>query len=252
VTTFKAYFKKEFIEGIRQYKYIAFATGIILFSILDPIMLKLLPTFVSNKIPANLIHQLFEFKTKDALANYVKELFQIGTLFVIFTAAGSINEEIYFQKIVFPFSKGANKSQIVLAKYFHFAIAICLFLFVGLFFNQYYANLLFGGEKITVSDIVHVYFLLCIYYLFVISLTLFFSSFTKKNISAGILACTASYSTALLSQFEKLKKFSPYNLILLTNSVDLQDAKIAMLITVFLTLIFLVIAISRFNNLELN
>jgi len=86
----------------------------------------------------------------------------------------------------------------------------------------------------------------------VISLTLFFSSFTKKNISAGILACTASYSTALLSQFEKLKKFSPYNLILLTNSVDLQDAKIAMLITVFLTLIFLVIAISRFNNLELN
>ncbi|WP_271628532.1 ABC transporter permease [Caldicellulosiruptor sp. DIB 104C] len=252
MTTFKAYFKKEFIEGIRQYKYIALATGIILFSILDPIMLKLLPTFVSNKIPANLIHKLFEFKTKDALANYIKDLFQIGTLFVIFTAAGSINEEIYSQKIVFPLTKGASKSQIVMAKFLHFLVAVCFFLFVGLFLNRYYANLLFEGQKIAISDTILVYFLLCIYYLFVISITLLFSSFTKKNISAGILACAASFSTALLSQFEKLKKFSPYNLILLTNSVDLQDAKIAMLITVFLTLIFLVTTISRFNNLELN
>ncbi|WAM37197.1 ABC transporter permease [Caldicellulosiruptor acetigenus] len=252
MTTFKAYLKKEFIEGIRQYKYIALATGIILFSILDPVMLKLLPSFVGNKIPANLIHQLFEFKPKDALANYIKDLFQIGTLFVIFTAAGSINEEIYSQKIVFPFSKGANKSQIVLAKYLHFAIAICFLLFVGLFFNQYYANLLFEGQKIAVSDIVSVYFLLCIYYLFVISLTLFFSSFTKKNISAGILACTLAYSTALLSQFEKLKKFSPYNLVLLTSNFGLQDAKTTLVFTLLLAFLFLVTTIIRFNSLEVN
>lgn len=250
--TFKAYFKKELIEGIRQYKYIALATGIILFSILDPVMLKLLPSFVSNKIPANLIHQLFEFKPKDALANYIKDLFQIGTLFIIFTAAGSINEEIYSQKIVFPFSKGANKSQIVLAKFLHFEIAICLFLFVGLFFNQYYANLLFKGQKIAISDIVPVYFLLCIYYLFVISLTLLLSSFTKKNISAGILACTASYSTALLSQFEKLKKLSPYNLILLTSNFGSQDVKTTLVTTILLTLIFLVTTVFRFNSLEVN
>ncbi|BCS80872.1 ABC transporter permease [Anaerocellum diazotrophicum] len=250
--TFKAYLKKEFIEGIRQYKYIALATGIILFSILDPVMLKLLPSFISNKIPANIINQLFEFKPKDALANYIKDLFQIGTLFIIFTAAGSINEEIYSQKIVFPFSKGANKSQIVLAKYLHFEIAICLLLLVGLFFNQYYANLLFEGQKITVSDIVPVYFLLCIYYLFVISLTLLLSSFTKKNISAGILACTASYSTALFSQFEKLKKFSPYNLILLTSNFGSQDVKTTLVTTILLTLIFLVTTVFRFNSLEVN
>jgi len=250
--TFKAYLKKEFLEGIRQYKYIALATGIILFSILDPVMLKLLPSFVSNKIPANLIHQLFEFKPKDALANYIKDLFQIGTLFIIFTAAGSINEEVYSQKIVFPLTKGASKSQIVMAKFLHFSAAVCLFLIVGLFLDQYYANLLFEGQKIAVSDIVPVYFLLCIYYLFVISLTLLLSSFTKKNISAGILACTVAYSTALLSQFEKLKKFSPYNLILLTNNFGLQDAKTTLVISILLTVLFLVTTVFRFNNLEIN
>lgn len=93
---FKVYFKKEFIEGIRQYKYIVFVIGIILFFILDLVMLKFFFFFVGNKIFVNLIYQLFEFKFKDVLVNYIKDFFQIGMLFVIFIAVGSINEEIYF------------------------------------------------------------------------------------------------------------------------------------------------------------
>lgn len=93
---FKVYFKKEFIEGIRQYKYIVFVIGIILFFILDLVMLKFFFFFVGNKIFVNLIYQLFEFKFKDVLVNYIKDFFQIGMLFVIFIVVGSINEEIYF------------------------------------------------------------------------------------------------------------------------------------------------------------
>lgn len=250
--TFKAYFRKEFVEGIRQYRYLIFAIGIILFAILDPIMLKLLPSFISNKIPNNLITRLFKFNPRDALANYIKDLFQISTLFIIFSNAGSINEEIYSQKIVLPFSKGANKIQIVLAKYFNTAIAICFFLFIGLTLNQYYANLLFEGQKLSFSHIICVFYLLCIYYLFVISLTLFFSSLTKKNITAGILTCTFVYSAAFISQFEKLKKFSPYNLILLTNNDNLQNATETIIISILLTILFLLITIVQFNNLEVN
>ena len=49
--TFKAYFEKEIMESIRQYRYLVLAVGIIVFAILDPLMLKLLPKILANQYP---------------------------------------------------------------------------------------------------------------------------------------------------------------------------------------------------------
>lgn len=252
MSTFKAYFRKEVIEGVRQYKYIALATGIILFSILDPLMLKLLPTLLHDKMPANLINTFFVFQPKEAIRNYMKDLFQIGTLFVVFTVAGSINEEIYSYRIVFPYSKGANPAGIVLAKLTHYALVMCLFLLVGFSLNYYYANTLFKGQKIGFSILTLIYFLFCLYYLFVISLTLLFSSITKKNIIAGFLSIIVNYSTVIFSQFKLFNKFTPYNLIQLANNFNLKDGKITIWFVILLCGTFIVITIRKINNVELN
>lgn len=251
MSTFKAYFKKEVIEGIRQYKYIVIATGIILFAILDPLMLKLLPSFLQDKIPTNLINTLFAFQAKEAVKNYMKDLFQIGLLFVVFSVAGSINEEIYSYKIVFPYSKGANPVEIVLAKLCYWTITVCLFLFVGFYLNYYYANILFKGQRVVFSDLMTVYFLFCLYYLFVISLTLLFSSITKKNITAGFLSIIVNYSTAVFYQFKSLSKFTPYNLISLANAFSLKNGKLTVCFVIFLCIVVILITIRKMNNMEL-
>ena len=76
------------MESKRQYKYIVLAVGIIAFAILSPVTLKLLPKILGNQLKGDL-SSLFVLTPKSAINDYIKNLFQIGTLFTIFTL-GSI------------------------------------------------------------------------------------------------------------------------------------------------------------------
>jgi ABC-2 type transport system permease protein len=101
--TFKAYLKKEIVESIRQYKYIVLLVGILFFAISDPIMMKLLPKILKSQTNGDL-SSLFVVSPTIVLQNYIKNLFQLGAMFIVFTAAGSLCDEISTQKLVFPYS----------------------------------------------------------------------------------------------------------------------------------------------------
>src|SRR5689334_9294992 len=137
--TFKAYFKKEILESIRQYRYIVLAVGILFFSIADPIMMKLLPTILKAQLHGDL-SSLFVTNRRIVMQSYVKDLFQLGAMFVVFTAANSLSDEISTQKFVFPYAKGSSPWGIVLAKISHYSITIIILTICGFTINHYYTN----------------------------------------------------------------------------------------------------------------
>lgn len=245
--TFKAYFKKEIKEFLRQYKYITLAAGIIMFAILDPIMVKLLPTLLKDKIPGDL-SSLFVIDQRTAVLNYIKDLFQIGSFFIVFVHSGTLSDEIYNQKLVFPYSKGGKPSLIVLAKTIHYSLAVLLLTFIGFYINYYYSQILFKDNNIKLSMVITSALLISLYFIFNICLVTLFSSLLKKSLSSGILTLTLNFISIPLLSIKSLEKFIPYTLVKGANNFSLNDMTFTIIFVICTSALLITLTIFRMNK----
>ncbi|MEK6263742.1 MAG: hypothetical protein N2B06_03085 [Clostridium sp.] len=247
--TFKAYFKKEIMESKRQYKYVILAVGIIAFAILDPFMLKLLPKILEQQLKGDL-GSLFVTTPKTAINSYIKNLFQIGTLFIIFTLGSNLNEEINDEKLVFPYSKGSVPAGIVLAKITHYTIVVTILTFIGFLICSYYGSILFQGEKLALSGILSSALLMSIYYFFNITLVTLFSSLVKKGVTAGFITLIITFLSATLVNLNTIGNFMPYKLVQGANLFTLENYLSTMFFSVICSIIFIIITIIKMNKVE--
>lgn len=249
MTTFKAYFRKEIMEAKRQYKYIILAVGIIAFAILEPFMLKLLPKILEKQLQGNL-SSLFVVTPKGAINNYIKDLFQIGTLFITFTLASTLNDEINEEKFVFPISKGSKPIGIVLAKIIHYTIVVIILTFIGFLTCAYYGSILFQGEKVALSGIMNSALLMSVYYFFNISLVTLFSSFVKKGVTAGFMTVMITFISAALVNLNTIGKFMPYKLVEGANLFTLESYSYTIVFSIMCSMLFIIGTIFKMNKVE--
>lgn len=245
--TFKAYFKKEIMESKRQYKYLILAVGIIAFAILDPVMVKLLPSILEKQLQGDL-SLLIVSSPKAALNNYIKSLFQIGSLFIIFSFSSTLNEEINEEKFVFPYSKGSKPIGIVLAKIIHNTIAVTILIFIGFLTCFYYSGILIHGEKVPMSGIMSSAFLMCVYYFFSIALVTFFSSFVKKGIIAGFITVMITFLSATFVNLSAIGKFVPYKLVEGANLFTLKGYLDTIAFLIICSMVFIIATIVNMNK----
>ena len=211
--SFKAYFKKEILEAIRTNKYLILFVGTIFWALLDPLVLKLLPLFLKNYLPADLI-ALFSTFTRDvAFQTFIKDLFQIGTLFIALTLMGLLSNEVSLKKLVFPYSRGANPAGIVLAKYIHYTVTISLFILIAFLTNYFYINRLFTGGMLSIEIALKSSLLYILYYSILLSILLYLSSLFKRGLIAGITALVFGYSLSIFNQFKTIRAYLPNYLL---------------------------------------
>ena len=147
--TFKAYLKKEIIEAITQYKYIILAASFLFFAISDPIMVKILPEILKSQLTQGSgdINALLPPITQlTGMQNYIKNLFQIVTLVIIFTTCSGLSDEITTEKLIFPYSKGGLPNGIIFAKLTNYTVALTIFTFMGFLINYFYSGILLKGN----------------------------------------------------------------------------------------------------------
>ncbi|HBX48658.1 MAG TPA: ABC transporter permease [Clostridiaceae bacterium] len=249
MATFKAYIKKEYIESIRQFKYIILAVGIIGFAILDPIMLKILPKLLENQLPQDL-SSLMIFTPKSVVNNYIKDLCQIGTLVVIFTLCNILSEEKVSEKFVFPYSKGSSPAGIVLAKCIYYTIMITLFIFIGFITVYYYGGILFKGERVDLIDIFKSAFLMSIYFFFIITLLIFLSSIVKKGAISGFLTLLIIFLLNCFNRVQSIGKFLPNKLIQNANLFTLNDTAQTITFAILYSTAFIIFTIMKMSKTE--
>jgi len=247
--TFKAYFKKEIMESKRQYKYIILAVGIIAFAILNPFMLKLLPKILEQQLKGDL-SSLFIATPKSAINEYIKSLFQIGTLFIIFTLGSNINEEINEEKLVFPYSKGSMPAGIVLAKIIHYTIVVTLLTFIGFLTCAYYGSILLQGEKVALSGIINSALLMSLFYFFNITLVTLFSSIVKKGVIAGFITVMITFTSVIFVNLNTIGKFMPYKLVEGANQFTLENYSYTIAFSIMCSILFIIATIFNMNKVE--
>lgn len=249
MATFSAYFKKEIMESKRQYRYLVLAVGVLLFAILDPLMLKALPLLMKNQLPVDL-GALMVITPKSAVMSYIKDLFQVGSIFIVFTLGGTLCEEIKSQKLVFPYSLGGSPAGITIAKIFHYSITIIALIFLGFMISYYYGGILFTGESAVFSDVMISAFLMSVYFLFNITFTIFLSSLVRKGIAAGFISLALSYIMSSLSSIEGLGRFIPYKLVEGANAFSLEGMTLTIILVLLLCIIFSALTVYRMEKVE--
>ncbi|HBM80048.1 MAG TPA: ABC transporter permease [Clostridiaceae bacterium] len=247
--TFKAYFKKEIIESVRQYKYIIMAAGIILFAIADPIMLKVLPEMLKGQLSGD-ISSLIKIDFNMAVQNYIKDLSQISYFIVILALMGILSDEIYKHKLVFPYTKGLNPAALVLSKVLHYSIALVILIFAGFAINYYYAYTLFEGNVIPFSKVMSYAMYISIYYVYTVVLLTFFSSLFKKSILAVISLLVVDAISAALMNISKISAFIPARLLSVAGTPDMADITKTIVSVAILCIIFFTATVIRMNRIE--
>lgn len=249
MSTFKTFFKKENLEALRQYRYIILALGIISFAILDPFMLKILPKLLKEQFQGD-IGNLFISTPKVAINNYIKDLTQIGYLFVIFSLSGILSEEINHEKLVLPYSQGANPTGIVLAKVVYYSFLITLYIFMGFGIVYYYGGMILQGEEASFIGVINSALCLSIYYFFTLSLIIFLSSIIKKSVIVGFTTLIINISLSFLINLESIGRFIPNQLILHANNFTLKESAITIFTTFFFSIVFILLATYRMHRVE--
>lgn len=248
--SFLACLKKEYLEWLRLHKYIVIGALIIVFAILDPIMLKLLPSLIRSKDAAAMA-SLFSFDKNTAFSNYLKDLYQIATLAIVFISSGLICDDLRGNKLVIPYTKGLNLNSMVLSKVINAVSSTIVMLFLGLFINYYYISILFSKGKLTTYDIYNTWLLLSVYFLCAITLAIFFSSLFKKAITGAISTLLILYLLPLLDNFKFLKKISPYNLYTHANTLNFKDLGGAMLFAIGLSIVLVCITMINLKKKDI-
>ena len=88
MNSFKAHINKEIIEGIRTQRFLILAIGSLVFSILDPVILKLTPMILKSQAGGIDITSTSDLSQRAAIRGYMKNLFQISSLVIALNLMG--------------------------------------------------------------------------------------------------------------------------------------------------------------------
>lgn len=252
--TFKAYLKKEIIEAITQYKYIILAASFLFFAISDPIMVKILPEILKSQLTQGSgdINALLPPITQlTGMQNYIKNLFQIVTLVIIFTTCSGLSDEITTEKLIFPYSKGGLPNGIIFAKLTNYTVALTIFTFMGFLINYFYSGILLKGNPVALSSVLRSASFLSIYYFYIIALILFFSSIIKRGVVTGIIVLFINYFSIAFVGVKNISKFIPYKLVEGASQFKYINLTTTIISVVMLSILFISLTIRRMNNVNI-
>jgi ABC-2 type transport system permease protein len=211
--TFKAYFKKEIMESLRQYRYLLLAVGTVVFAgIASPIMMKLLPVILKGQFEGD-INTLFKVTKQMVYSSYSNDIFETSSIFIFFGLSGIMSEEISASRLTFPYLKGARPWQIVSAKALHYILTLSILIMLGAVISYFYIGIMFEGANISLNSYMTSSILICLYYAFFLMLLTYVSSLFKKGIVAGIIVLLTNYLTSAFAGLKVFKAYSPYKLI---------------------------------------
>lgn len=255
MNSFKAHINKEIIEGIRTHRFLIIAIGILGFSILDPVILKLTPKILESQAGGLDLSSMIELSQSAAIRSYMKNLFQISSLVVALNLMGIISTELKEKTLVLPYSLGSKLKETIIAKIIVYSIAVMLFSILGMTIASYYSSILFEMNSHSLLEIIKAGFLYGLYFSILTSLVTFFSSIFRKPILAGLLSLLTVYFMSPVTNFLNIVKYTPTYLLNEANELSSSfsgELIISIICTIGLILILTISTIVRINRIEIS
>ena len=212
---------KEIIEAIRTNKYLILFIGSVFWALMAPLILKLLPLLLKS-LPVDISTVLEGFNRDAAYLSFLGDFFEVGTLFFAFTLMGIVSNEVYYRRLVFPYS--------------------------------FYTNRLFEGGMLEIGIVIRSALLYIVYYAFLLSFLIFLSSLFRRGIIAGIMVIVFGYTLSIFNQVTSIRAYLPNYLLFKAGDIgNVFDSTLipTVIISVALIAIFLFFSILRIKQIDI-
>lgn len=195
-----------------------------------------------------------DLSQKGAMAQYIGDLFQLGTLVTVLTLSGLISSERSNKTLTIPASMGCKISAVVIGKLVVYGFFCIIMTTVGMITAYYYGGIIFGTSSgLSILYVLKAGILCGVFYLTVLSILVLFSSVFKKGFMAGILTLLLIYLLSAVGPLFRIEKYLPSNLVTTARSFSVanSDIFISLLCTVIIIAITTFIAVTWLKRVEL-
>ncbi len=248
---FVAFFKKEILADVRNYKIILLSLTFIAFAIMNPFLAKYTPE-IMNSVLADMDIEIPEPTILDSWVQFYKNL---GTLIIVFIIAygGILVNEIKKGTLINMLTKGLTRRTVILTKFLYVALSWTIIYFTYFIVSYLYTILLFDGEVYNTFLAVFSYY---IFGIFLIS-SLLLGSVIFKNFVGVLLFVGGIYMFLMLTAFiPTVGDYTPIvlgsiNPDLMSNTASTSDIIIPMVITIVLASLFILFSVVKFNKAKI-
>lgn len=249
---------KELRFALRSGRIIIILASFLFFSLLTPVMLKvILPMVLSSQFAGEAsqsINNLTNMTQLDCIRNYMNDIVQIGTIIVAFTLCGLTAAEIRDNTWVLPLCAGKSFGRLIAAKLIVFGVLLVVASTLAMVIDYAYSGILFGFE-IGIQPILYVGLMQGVYMLFLISCLAMWGVFLKKPIPAGFMALITVFGIHFISSLFSFAEWTPSGLLIIANRLTTfvaSDLFIPLGITMLIISIVIAITLMRLKRMEWN
>ncbi len=250
-----AFFKKELLGIFKTYKIWVVPVIFLFFGLMSPPVAKLAPQIVESALPKGMSIEIPEPTILDSFGQYFKNLAQLGILAVILLSMGLVSEEKSKGTLQLIVTKPVSRGAVVLSKFVAQTLLIISSMAVSGVVCYLYSIVIFKEGGFLEFSQANLLFI--VYYVLIISITIFFSTVLSNQIAAGglsiIVLAVLSVTPVLNKSFEQ---YSPAALTGIANKIMLDQAKISqagwpVVISLVFILFLLFVGIFIFSRQEL-
>lgn len=248
---------KEFLEMARNYKWIWVPITFILLGVMDPVTTYYLPEILNSvgDLPEGTIIELAEPSAQEVFIMSLGEYQMLGVLVIVLSMMGTIAGERKSGVAQLILVKPVSYISYITSKWAAAFILIITSLLLGLLASWYYTGVLF--EFIPFGGFISVFGLYALWLILVLTLTILFSAAFKHPGAAAMVTLVTVFAFNMIGgSFQHLLEWSPTQLLPYASELLITEKMPdhvwpAVSLTVFLILLFLVLAIAIFKRKEL-
>lgn len=203
---------KEWTEQMRSGRLIILLAVFLFFGISSPLIAKFIPEILPSLMKGqNIVFQMPPATWQDAVAQFVKNISQMGVFVVILLSMGTVAKEKENGTASFLLVKPVSRNVFILSKYIAQYLVLLLSIIVGFSAEVFYTKVFFGSFPMV--PFVESTLILLLYLTVIQSVTIFFSVLMKTQLTAGLLAFITSLVFSGVSMLGKPGLFSPGHLL---------------------------------------
>lgn len=210
-----AYIRKDIKEGLRSHKFMIIGAAVLLFAMLNPVMIKILPTIMKGQMPGIDLNELIKTDEVTMMSSTYDDLFQIIPIVVAFVLSGFAVKEYREKSLEIPLSKGAGRKSMLWSKIGVYSVFTAAIIMIADILSQLYAMMLFNYDKIHIMANIRSSLILWLMFLLLIQLLAFFDLRLKKgSATAPILTLATFYGLSIANSLipADYRKFNPMSL----------------------------------------
>ena len=249
---------KEIKVGMRSGKFLILLAALFFYALLTPIMLTMiLPEILASQLDEEAAALLLSEMAVDqaaAMASYIGDVYEIGTILVTFVLCGLLAQEIKDNTLVLPLCAGSRYHQILGGKSLVYSIFLMGVSVLALFADFLYAGLLLEFD-VDPWRVLAGAGLMGLYMSYLVVCVMMWGTLVKNPLGAGFLTLATTFGMQFAAGLFQKGSFVPAGLMSAAadfSGRDAGDTAAAIGLTVLLMGVMLAVSQVRLATLEWN